>query len=54
MRKFKIGIIGFGTVGRGIYEILKSANDVHPILKDIEIAKILFKSIFFQEGFCLH
>ena len=37
MVKCKIGIIGFGTVGKGVYKILKSNNDYHPILKDIEI-----------------
>ncbi len=45
MQKCKIGIIGFGTVGKGIYRILKSTNDVHPILKDIEIVGIAVKDI---------
>ena len=45
MRKCKIGIIGFGTVGKGIFRILNSKNDVHPILKDIEIVGIAVKNI---------
>ena len=45
MRKCKIGIIGFGTVGKGIYRILKSKNDFHPILNDIEIVGIAVKNI---------
>ena len=45
MRKCKIGIVGFGTVGKGIYRILKSKNDSHPILKDIEIVGIAVKNI---------
>ena len=45
MSKCRIGIIGFGTVGIGIYKILKSKNDSHPILKDIEIVKIAVKNI---------
>jgi len=45
MRKCKIGIIGFGTVGKGIYRILNSKNDVHPILKEIEIVGIAVKNI---------
>ena len=45
MQKCKIGIIGFGTVGKGIYKILKSTNDLHPILKDIEIVGIAVKNI---------
>ena len=36
MRKCKIGIVGFGTVGSGIYKILSSEFDSHPILKEIE------------------
>ena len=34
MFKCKVGIIGFGTVGKGVYGILKSTNDI-PILKNI-------------------
>ncbi len=45
MRKSKIGIVGFGTVGKGIYRILNSKQDVHPILKDIEIVGIAVKNI---------
>ena len=45
MRKCKIGIVGFGTVGSGIYKILSSEFDSHPILKEIEIAKIAVKDI---------
>jgi len=45
MRKCKIGIVGFGTVGSGIYKILSSEVDSHPILKEIEIAKIAVKNL---------
>ncbi len=45
MRKCKIGIIGFGTVGTGIYKIINSKHNSHPILKDIEIVKIAVKDI---------
>ena len=45
MRKCKIGIIGFGTVGKGIYRILNSKSNVHPILKEIEIVGIAVKNI---------
>ena len=45
MRKCKIGIVGFGTVGSGIYKILSSEIDSHPILKEIEIAKIAVKAV---------
>ena len=45
MDKCKIGIIGFGTVGKGVYKILKSDIDTHPILKEIEISKIVVKNL---------
>ena len=45
MHKCKIGIIGFGTVGKGIYKILESKYDLHPILKNIEIVGIAVKNI---------
>ena len=45
MKKCRIGIIGFGTVGSGIYKILNSEVDSHPILKEIEIAKIAVKDL---------
>ena len=45
MGKCRIGIVGFGTVGTGIYKILKSEIDSHPILKEIEIAKIAVQNL---------
>ncbi len=45
MNKLRIGIIGFGTVGKGVYQILKGEKDTHPIVKQIEIAKIVVKNI---------
>ena len=51
MSKCRIGIVGFGTVGKGVYQILKSENDLHPILKDIEIIKIAVKDVFKKRDF---
>ena len=45
MNKCKLGLIGFGTVGKGVYKILKSRKDNHPILKEIEIVKIVVKDL---------
>ena len=45
MNKCRIGIIGFGTVGEGVYKILNSQKDNHPILKDIEIVNIVVKNL---------
>jgi len=45
MRKCRIGIVGFGTVGKGIYKILRSEVDLHPILQEIQIAKIVVKDV---------
>jgi homoserine dehydrogenase len=50
MRKCKIGILGFGTVGSGIYKILNSKVDSHPILKEIEIVKIAVKDLKKKKG----
>ena len=51
MEKCRIGIVGFGTVGTGIYKILNSEVDSHPILKKIEIAKIAVKDVNKKEKF---
>ena len=51
MNKYRIGIIGLGTVGRGVYKILKSEKDRHPFLKDIDIAKIAVKDISKKRDF---
>tara|TARA_B100000073_G_scaffold346079_1_gene356628 strand:- start:540 stop:1856 length:1317 start_codon:yes stop_codon:yes gene_type:complete len=45
MSKCKIGLIGFGTVGKGVYKILNSSKNPHPILKDIKIEKIVVKNL---------
>ena len=50
MKKCRIGIIGFGTVGTGIYKILKSEEDSHPILKEIEIVNIAVKDLNKKRG----
>lgn len=38
----KIAILGFGTVGTGVYEIIKNSNS--PILRIFEISKILVRN----------
>ncbi len=53
MDKFRVGIIGFGTVGKGVYKILSSNNDNHPILNDIEISKIAVKNLSKNRGFAI-
>ena len=45
MDKLKIGIVGFGTVGKGVYKILNEQRDTHPILREIEIANIVVKDL---------
>ena len=45
MNKCKVGIIGFGTVGKGVFEILNSQKDTHPILKEIDIVGIAVKDL---------
>jgi len=50
MNKCRIGIIGLGTVGEGIYKILNSKMDIHPILKEIEIVKIAVRNLTKKRG----
>ena len=45
MDKLRIGLIGFGTVGKGVYKILKGEKDTHPIMGEIEIANIVVKNL---------
>ena len=51
MNKCKIGIVGFGTVGKGVYKILKNSKDNHPILQEIEIVKIAVKNLSKKRDF---
>ena len=51
MNKCKIGIVGFGTVGKGVYKILKNSKDNHPILQEIEIVKIAVKDLYKKRDF---
>jgi len=51
MRKCKIGIVGFGTVGSGIYKIFSSEVDSHPILYQKEIAIIAVKDLNKKRAF---
>ena len=51
MNKCKIGIVGFGTVGKGVYKILKNSKDNHPILQEIEIVKIAVKDLHKKRDF---
>ncbi len=53
MSKLKIGIVGFGTVGKGIYKILNNTQNNHPILKEIEIVNIAVKDLNKKRGFTL-
>ena len=53
MNKCRIGIIGLGTVGEGVYKILNSELDTHPILKEIEIVKIAVKNLSKKREFIL-
>ena len=53
MDKLRIGIIGFGTVGKGVYQILTGKKDSHPILKQIEIVNIVVKDISKKREFNL-
>ncbi|WP_299403309.1 homoserine dehydrogenase [Acaryochloris sp. IP29b_bin.148] len=42
---FKIGLLGLGTVGTGVGEIFASPEGRHPLLQEIEIAKVGVRSL---------
>ena len=42
---FKIGLLGLGTVGTGIAQILKEPQGRHPLLQDVEIAAVGFRTL---------
>jgi homoserine dehydrogenase len=42
---FKVGLLGLGTVGAGTVQILQDPAQRHPLLKELEIAKVGVKSI---------
>lgn len=42
---FKIGLLGLGTVGTGVGEIFASPKGRHPLLQEIEIAKVGVRSL---------
>ena len=45
MKALKIGLLGLGTVGTATAGILRSPESRHPLLKDIEIAKVGVKTL---------
>ncbi|CAN1213474.1 homoserine dehydrogenase [Tumidithrix helvetica PCC 7403] len=42
---FKVGLLGLGTVGTGVAKILQDPVDRHPLLLEIEIARIGVRSL---------
>lgn len=42
---FKVGLLGFGTVGSGTAKILLDPIQRHPLLKELEIAKVGVRSL---------
>ena len=42
---YKVGLLGLGTVGAGVAKIFQDPNDRHPLLPDIEIARVGVRSL---------
>ncbi|NMF60336.1 homoserine dehydrogenase [Pseudanabaena yagii] len=42
---YKVGLLGLGTVGAGVAKILQDPNGRHPLLPDIEIARVGVRSL---------
>ena len=50
---FKIGLLGLGTVGAGTAQILLSPEQRHPLVKELEIAKVGVRSLDKPRGVAL-
>jgi homoserine dehydrogenase len=51
---FKLGLLGLGTVGTGIVEILQSPEGRHPLLQDLTLAKIGVRSLNKSRPIAVH
>ena len=45
MKKIGIGLIGLGTVGQGVFNIISNPNDRHPLVEKLEIIGIAVRDL---------
>ncbi len=45
MKKIGIGLIGLGTVGQGVANIINSPNDRHPLVGELELVSVAVKNL---------
>ena len=44
-KKIGIGLLGLGTVGQGVAEIITSPIGRHPLVSDLEVRKVAVKDL---------
>jgi len=45
MKKIGIGLLGLGTVGQGVANIISNPNDRHPLVEDLELVSVAVRNL---------
>ena len=45
MKKVGIGLLGLGTVGQGVANIISRPNDRHPLVGDLELVSVAVRNL---------
>ena len=45
MKKIGIGLLGLGTVGQGVANIISNPNDRHPLVGELEIVGVAIRAV---------
>ena len=45
MKKVGIGLLGLGTVGQGVANIMSRPNDRHPLVGDLELVSVAVRNL---------
>ena len=45
MKKIGIGLLGLGTVGQGVANIISNPNDRHPLVGELEIVGVAVRNL---------
>ena len=45
MKKVGIGLLGLGTVGKGVANIINNPNDRHPLVGELELVGVAVRNL---------
>ena len=45
MKKIGIGLLGLGTVGQGVANIISNPNDRHPLVGELELVGVAVRNL---------